>query len=283
MGRKSTVRKPCKKYRTNRCRQSKVRKSRTRKRNSAKPPTRNMRKSKRLSAKAIRNIIRDLDKRDPLQVYNHVQNFNDLLEVNIAFLQGKINYTYYYGSITDTEPNLNPDTVLLLDKLVELHKLGFYTMDGQGSLKKIKNFNHIYTGQNMWMETEQKSYLQGYMKKEYVYDLLRYLQTQNVFYVFKDPVTWDILATNMDDSRYNVTRHRSHVDRYQLHNEPWIYSTNTHISFDDRGDHDYPNVQRILEENCVYFDIFVREYNTENVEDILLNWARITRITPQIL
>ena len=69
----------------------------------------------------IHDII-ELYRYDPLEVYNHVDTFEDILRVNVAYLRGELYHTYYTMSPVDQYIKY-PSTI---QTLVQLHKYGVY-------------------------------------------------------------------------------------------------------------------------------------------------------------
>ena len=59
--------------------------------------------------------------------YENVKTFDDLLKINIKFLNGTYDHTCYYCT------KINDETLPLVDNLKIINKLGFYTYDGQPS------------------------------------------------------------------------------------------------------------------------------------------------------
>jgi hypothetical protein len=66
------------------------------------------------------------------QLFSQIQNFAELCKVNILFLRGEIPMTPYHLGPIDEE------TVPLVEKLVEINRLGFLTISGQPPSKGRK-------------------------------------------------------------------------------------------------------------------------------------------------
>jgi hypothetical protein len=99
-------------------------------------------------------------------VYQSVKSFRDLIDINIKFLKGEIKQTYYHLGPVD------PETVPLLAKLVEINNYGFYSTNGQPGLFNIHYVIPEYNDlgelnpnyePNKFADIRQKSYITGLM------------------------------------------------------------------------------------------------------------------------
>lgn len=84
-----------------------------------------------------------------IRLFMKVQNFHDLIELNILFLKGVLTWTpYHLGRIM-------PETFPLVKSLCEMHKKGFLSTDGQPGNKKIRKCGSVFS--------QDRGYVSGYM------------------------------------------------------------------------------------------------------------------------
>ena len=109
------------------------------------------------------DIIEEYGIKKPLYVYKLIENFDELLLVNIAFIQGKVKQSpNYYGYINSKS--------IYSAKLININKFGFLTLDGQKS-----KCEYEIQMDNIFCSYEKKSYITGFMNKKYVSKLIKYM------------------------------------------------------------------------------------------------------------
>ena len=171
------------------------------------------------------------------EIYEEVESFDDLLDVNVKFLRNEIYRTYYYlaefgrGCGTTHEPRR--------DALVDLHtKYRVYTVNGQI---------------NMYSDTLiQQSYLDfvvdeslGKKLEPLLFDC-PLIYTCVSFYRYQDD--------NFPTRRYNLTRYRKSItDEWNEYTNWW---RNNRLS--DEMETPYHNVNVILSD-CRIFSIVVKD------------------------
>jgi hypothetical protein len=223
----------------------------------------------------MNDLINKFGHDNPDIVYQNVSSFQDLQETNIAFLNGKIKRTPYHLAPIDKE------TIPLIDKLVKINKYGFLSTCGQPVEitrgKYIKKQWTDYFGNkcgNWFYDCQQKSYITGIMESDYVDKLISFLVTKPVyFYIEKYPEI--LIFTNFPSNKYNVTKTRSNKDKNKLSKTAWDYCTNIHIEPDDyelSSFDDYPQIDKIIKENCVSVNIAGYQYGEGSVEDYLIEF-----------
>ena len=224
---------------------------------------------------------------DPEKVYKNVRTYKDLIKTNVAFLQGKIYHTpYHLGPI-------DPETIPLVQNLVRINEMGFFSTSGQPALTETvfiepwKNNETGRTGGNKWFETEQKSYIVGFMPKGHLARFICFMQDKKDFYykvsINCEPV--QVLFHTLPSSPYNVSRERSHKVRAQLSNERWDLTANF-VDYAPPGAgelmqfEEFPVIQSLLKQQTVDVEIAGREYKKGSVEDLLMKFYNLTGSTP---
>lgn len=93
-----------------------------------------------------------------------IKTFEDLIEENIRFLKGEVGATCYHGGpICD-------ETIPLVDDLITLNKLGFYSTCGQPAVRE-KN-------------CQQRPFIEGLMQNRLdLLKFIRYLQDNDLYYM----------------------------------------------------------------------------------------------------
>jgi hypothetical protein len=214
------------------------------------------------------------------KIYEPITTFEELLETNIAFLQGEIGLTpYHLGPIAS-------ETQLILGNLIELNRKGFLSLEGQPGLCQYgewieKTWKDEYgkIAGNWFVDTEQKPYISGYLHKDLAEPLVKYLNSLKL--VDKNRVYYNIF--NFDNSfdksnikeNINLTRDKSYktVDKKPL--SRWIWESNFRIEnmskyFDE---FDGYNIQKELDKNYVKCFIIINKYCSKyNLEEILLDF-----------
>jgi len=149
--------------------------------------------------------------------YHLVRNYRDLLDMNVAFLSGDFQETYYHGG------PVFPETVPLLGNLKKVNDFGFHSMSGQPSMpmsywnefsnysltvKQIRQ-NH---GTSEISYITQKPYIQGFIENRNKNQLASFLLDEpDVFFKMCTFDTHEFFcnipfpASNKKRKVYNVT------------------------------------------------------------------------------
>jgi hypothetical protein len=103
---------------------------------------------------------------------------DDLIKVNIVFLENRINKTLYHDGPIDKE------TIPLINKLKQLNDYGFMSVCGHSGLIEECKFidkTWIFNGNlcGNWyisQKQKQKSYISGFMKNEKIDSFIKYIK-----------------------------------------------------------------------------------------------------------
>ena len=105
----------------------------------------------------MQSIIAKYGETNITVVYDLVRTFKDLIDTNVAFLQGKIKETPYQLAPPDKE------TTPLLGKLIRINLNGFFSTEGQPPNCEYGKF---IDEQEWFHDWEQKSYITGVISKK---------------------------------------------------------------------------------------------------------------------
>jgi hypothetical protein len=216
------------------------------------------------------------------KIYKNVKTYKDFIATNVAFLQGRMSATpYHLGPI-------DPETIPLVKNLVSINKAGFFSLVGQPALKETVFVEpwkeNGETGGNVWVETEQKSYISGFMPKGHLEKFICFMKDKKDFYykvdIMCEPV--QVLFHTLPSSPYNLTRERGHKVKAQLSNERWDLNTNLYADPNEHAAHDFDEFPVILSliKQTVLVDIAGREYNKGSVEDLLMKFYGLAGSPP---
>jgi len=198
-----------------------------------------------------------------------IYSFEDALMHNIKFLRGEYLSSPYHGS---------PVYDMKVDKLLLLHENGIITVNGQSSECSYKKFipktKHEYYDDDILTDTkifedqyssfEQKSYLEGFIKKNMLDDMKTHLDKLNERY------SYNILykfSFNNESFITNIHQPITWLTRELSDDETWENFSNLNLFFFE----DFNNTFKtdINSDNIIHFFIFINEPCTGNVEDIL--------------
>ena len=128
-------------------------------------------------------------------LYRKATTFKNLVCLNIAFLKGILTKTPYHGA------PIAEETIPLLSQLVQLHKKGFLSTQGQpGVIENSFNEN---------IQHQQKSYITGYMHNTLSGKLQSFIEGKPFYMVIiKNKKT---VYNSLPPGKYNLTR-VIHVD-----------------------------------------------------------------------
>lgn len=225
----------------------------------------------------IGQVINRQGTTNPMKVFHMVKSYKNLIDVNVAFFQGKISETPYHLAPVDEE------TIPLLNSLIKINKKGFLSIEGQSALKVTKFISKTWQNQrgqqegDWWYSIEQKPYISGFLPKTDLLPFIYFMKDQPDYYyqviIHTNPS--QLLFTTFPTSPYNVTRQKAHKRKQQLSLTAWDLFTNIRRpdgSTDYRNDfEDFRRIYEILEDT-VYLDIAGKNYNEGSVEELLLQF-----------
>lgn len=199
-------------------------------------------------------------------------SWNFYINYNIDFLTGRKKDTFYHGPLEE-------ETFPLLNKLIRINNYGFFSTSGQPG-EIVKGFTKntwISNGKKMgnwYYEIVKKSYISGIAENnEITKKLKRFLKDHPEVYVrwtngLTDSMAKNRFYSNFPDDRYNVTKQR-HKKKFSNTWSKWDFYTNIDIRY--HKDLIYADHTTLAQ--GVFFDIAMKEYNTERtVEDVLLDF-----------
>lgn len=163
----------------------------------------------------IRQVIRQQGITNPMKVFNSIQSYKNLIDVNVAFLQGKVSKTPYLLAPVDTQ------TVPQLDHLIKINKAQFLSIEGQPALKTTKFVSKTWQNQrgqqegNWWYSMEQKPYISGFLPKKDLLSFIYFMKDHPEYYyqVIIHTQPSQLLFSTFPTSPYNVTRQKSHKQK----------------------------------------------------------------------
>ena len=133
-------------------------------------------------------------KKQKKNVFRCARTYEELLKLNVKFLQGKISATpYHHGKIDE-------ETVPLVKNLIALHK--------QAKMMTIEAQSGI-CDQGAWGVSEQRPYLCAFVQKKTMMEILRYIRAwpTKFVYTFTNGALRKV-RTNMFSKSFNVTREK---------------------------------------------------------------------------
>jgi len=180
--------------------------------------------------------------------YQSIKRFDQLLKINIDFLENKIDGTYYYagpfGNCKDHEPRR--------PYLVNLHKkYKLYTIDGQPNLVSES--------------LVQNSYLEFITMEKIGKELIPLLLNHPDLYTCIS--TRHYQKDNFPSNKFNLTKTKKQ-------DEEWNYGTNWHryekyhISETQTP---YPNINKILKLSYLFFIVVKDPTTCKEADEILLD------------
>ena len=167
-------------------------------------------------------------------MYDKVKTWADMCATNVDFLQGKYEETFYHGG------SICEESSVLLDDLIQLNSLGFFTNGSQPGL------NHEIL--------KQKSYVQFSCKQYVAYKLLPILlKEDNIFFSFQAKYgRKPFYIDTFPEERYNLTK--------DIHKKEWVLCTNWNRSayiFD--GTIEEPILCQCARSNTRLYNFFVNK------------------------
>lgn len=175
-----------------------------------------------------------------MKPYGEIQTYEELLETNIEFLEGKREKTFYYGSEWEWRGDENKN---ITSTLVTLAKCGVFTYHSQLSTK------------------DQRSYLAFFMSSEMVEKIYAYLEANPCIWVqfeWKNGLVW----SSIESKSISLKKSAKKV---------WVNEMEERITA-----WQYPRIESILSK-MVYGMIICRDYHHhEEACSILLNCLQNT-------
>ena len=220
-----------------------------------------------------------------------VKTYDDLLKLNIEFINGKIEWTPYHCG------PLHTLSLQLIDNLVKLHHYGILTVGGQEPLCKYNmyepgrpsnpylekvqpEYNYVLI-RDHWSSIEQRGYLDFYVNIdniELAKSLIQQLQHGDKKLIYKI-IQNDEIMTNIpeQDKRFNLTRTFDTLTP-ETKNILWMNSTNFWRNGKDMCSWGFItcfHIEKILK-NTIWFEIALPEYGKGNLEEILLDMRKLS-------
>ena len=214
--------------------------------------------------------------------YLKVTTFQDLLDRNLDYLDGKLDFNPY----THAKVSSDPDMQALVPKLKAATALGFYTITGQASKAAYNSFDD---NKKVFVSLEQRNYSSGWLEDVQARTLEAWLKTckyrDDIFYrIDFDNEQGYYVQQNMpynDKNAFNLSRYyetpTSHAAELPLTKESWnervniwndvLHRRNVFYQFKD-----FPKCMNLFLK-CAGVYIVTRQYNsTVSVEDVMADF-----------
>lgn len=207
-----------------------------------------------------------------------VSNFNELLNTNLLFIEGKIPRTPYHCG------PLNDETTPLIESLKKMHSYGMMTTGGQPGIREYGVYIErtwvcfgLVCG-NWFVDTKQKANVDFIMEK--TNNSLRLvsglLKSQDLVVYVLD-LSNGILIKN-ENADYTITKTRSHKNKDELKDMAWFSCTS--VGNEEARDvlfswEEYPKIYNILK-NTFSISVSFKKYGVMGVEDRVMEmYAKI--------
>ena len=200
-------------------------------------------------------------------MFSSVSSYEELIQTNIAFIEGKIKFSPYHRGPID------PETIPLLGDLIEINRKGFISTCGQPFIESEIGFNEK---RNIWWETQQLSFIDGYLPKKYISNFVEFMKTRTNFiyrvYDMKKIFSKWIWFTLLYGFKHyvTVTSERCSKNREQLEHEEWESYSTIPTDSPDFDFYGYPNIIDILIPYTTR--VIIISHNSESVEKLLLEF-----------
>jgi hypothetical protein len=219
-----------------------------------------------------------------MDTFQKITNLKELIQANVQFLKGYLNRSPYHCGPIDTE------TLPMLEDLVELNELGCITINSQPPI------DEFYFLDSMCHQTQQKSYVEGYMLASILDEFVRFMKEYDEKYSYKIYTIhnisgirkWIYKLINLSDIRVdlhidhckniseNLTRERT--TKFGDDNVcafTWRNYSNIHSEIPMPYDFEnLPNMDKFMVNKMVKFIIYSNEYNEGRVEKLLLKFFK---------
>ena len=200
--------------------------------------------------------------------YSSVKYFDDLLKINIKYLNGVYDETcYHYG-------NINMDTLSIIDELKVINRLGFYTINTQLSSQHIdwvKNsnqnaniYNHTYKeniNDGNWVCYQHRGFIEGLYKSKYDDILIDFLENCNDIYYIIEPKN-GYIKTNIDNNVLDNQHSLYKSDRLYLSRETRISGNSLCYDYGIN----YPHLVNKLFNSCIQTSYWRNGNTTTSLE-----------------
>jgi len=209
-----------------------------------------------------------------------VKTYDDLLKLNIEFIDEKIDKTpYSFGPMVGSQE--------LRNNLVKLHQYGILTVGGQETKCEYNMYKDNY-----WRSFEQRAYLDFYINlddnKKLAESFIEYLKNKNIIYLIKNP-NGNAIITNVKGRRFNLTRTSKSTEHKDKDTFLWNDDTNFWNKYADcefYGQWGFiksksSKIKKIFK-NTLYFQLALPEYGKGNLEEILLNICQNVQTTKML-
>lgn len=200
-------------------------------------------------------------------IFAKIVNLKQLKEAYIAFLQGKV-----FCTPTHLGP-IDPETISLVSKLVQIVQKGFISTEGQPSISC--QYTEFQSRKEITKEWQQKSYIMGLVDKKYIDTIVAKVKQSKYFYCKVETYEDDVPILSyysFPTKSYNVTRYRT------LGEASWNKYTFVTSDVEDVAYHfrKFPKLSHIIESRMAYVTIAYNKWPNEtthpqNVEDFLLS------------
>lgn len=201
-------------------------------------------------------------------VYKNVKTYKDLLKTNDAFFSGLLRNTFYDSDQLDPK---------VFNKLKKLNKLGIFSVACQSAIceKNVwidREWVQYGKTQGKWyIDTERKSYFQGYVHNSVASKLLTFLKRRKDVF-FNASIYFNRgYFSNFPHKNYYVERIRSHKNLEGPYSE-WEYVADIVDEYHFKMS-EIDNIDKVLEE-CTMIQVSCLEYCSGSVEDILLEFYK---------
>lgn len=239
--------------------------------------------------KSITTLIEQYEYVPPEEIWGAIRTYQDLIEVNTAFIEGKLfKSPYHFGPITSDWSDTGDSS------LAQLNRLGFVTVDGQPYLHEISSFLDEKKNEK-FSETIQTPYLDGFLLLEHYDAFVEFMKTQPYFY-YKAEAHGKKLHNTFPNTRYVVTRERSSRNRSDLDKVEWRTHSATNRSDPDLNDsdidrdavptygyeyfsiadifHRYESTLRLLKDNTVEIEIASDYDHHLSIVDMMISFCK---------
>lgn len=226
--------------------------------------------------------------------WSNVENYDELLSLNLDFIHGRLRQTPYYGG-----PLLDPSKELI-DNLDQLHRYGFLTIDGQetecihSKCVEPRYFYSEFLERGNFYENEQRGYLKFHIDVNSFVDnannnvlekFICKIKESHLVYKIINMETSHIDSNIYEGRRYNVTRYRVGENEEKLKSARWINGAHIYYGYKDRAELYYwretlrnkkymayaPN--KILTKT-IHIELAMPEYGIGNLERILIDMCK---------
>jgi hypothetical protein len=237
-------------------------------------------------------IIAKFGRTNPDIIIPYINTFNKLQIYNIEYLKGNITHSFYQYGFTDEEKTI-------LNYMLELNKLGFITIYFAPSrcnyseilTEKMVNENgkYIKVPTSEYLDSEEKAYISGYIKRDLVAKLDRYIKNnpklKNV--IFHVPQYY----FNKDEEYkkgdiINLARYRTYYNISEQKNSEWDNESNFFYNDNFSSYHlidEHDNLKYVLKD-YVECNIILNEYCTKvNLFEELIKFFRKPFLSSPIL